>query len=182
MNKGPNKIIYQDKNITKILLESSKFGNKECIIDTEDYDKIKKYRWWISKKKKDHTFYVMAHIYYGKERLKKKLHRIILNIDDSKILVDHKNFDGLDNRKNNLRSCTYQENAMNRQIIKTYSSKYKGVCLDKAYKKWVANIKFNDKTIYLGRFNDEEQAAKAYNEKAKELFGKFSCLNEIKGE
>lgn len=177
----PNKIIYQDENTTKILLESSKFGNKECIIDTEDYDKIKKFRWYILHNIKGHSFYAITNIYKNKKRLGLLLHRVIMS-PPKEVLIDHVNHNGLDNRKNNLRLCTHQENSRNCKKYKSNKNIFKGVRQRNELKKWQARLKFNDKTIHLGSFDDPIQAAKAYNEKAKELFGEFSCLNEIPGE
>ena len=62
-----------------------------------------------------------------------------------------------------------------------YSSKYKGVCWDKSRNKWLANTQFNRKSIFIGYYDIEEDAALAYNKKATELFGEFACLNEITG-
>jgi len=92
-------------------------------------------------------------------------------------LVDHKNGNGLDNQKNNLRNCTNQQNHMNRRPKKNCTSKFKGVCRFKKDLKWTAVIKFNRKQIYIGIFGNEEDAAKAYDKKAKELFGEFAYLN-----
>ena len=90
--------------------------------------------------------------------------------------IDHINGNGLDYRKCNLRVCTHQQNLQNQRIQKGVS-KFKGVCWHKASQKWMAKIKHNYKTIYLGVFNNEIDAAKSYNKKAKELFGEFARLN-----
>jgi len=93
--------------------------------------------------------------------------------------VDHKNSDSLDNRKSNLRICTMAQNNLNKskRIIRT--SKYKGLCHNKRHNRWIAYITLNRKTYHLGYFDDEIEAAKAYNEKAKELHGEFARLNKI---
>lgn len=63
---------------------------------------------------------------------------------------------------------------------RTYgTSKYKGVHWYKQSKKWMVQIRLNDKQIYLGLFEREDDAARAYNKKAKEIFGEFACLNKI---
>jgi len=107
------------------------------------------------------------------------MHRAIMNITDPKILIDHKDGNGLNNCKSNLRIVTTAQNSMNAKKAANKSSIYKGVCFHKREKKWYAYIRKNYKLISLGYFNEEIEAAKAYNEKAKELFGEFANLNAI---
>tara|TARA_R110002020_G_C16304103_1_gene773315 strand:+ start:2706 stop:3209 length:504 start_codon:yes stop_codon:yes gene_type:complete len=91
--------------------------------------------------------------------------------------IDHK--ETLSNRIQNLRECTRQENGRNRKSHKGSSSIYKGVSLNKKSNKWHAQTQVNNKRIYLGRYDDEKQAAIAYNNYAKENFGEFARLNII---
>lgn len=109
------------------------------------------------------------------------MHREIFKISGgNKIQVDHINGDGLDNQKNNLRLCSNQQNNCNKSKYKTNTSGYKGVTFDKnskRQKRWMAQITFSGKRLALGYFKDRLDAAKAYDEKAKELFGQFAVLN-----
>lgn len=89
--------------------------------------------------------------------------------------VDHKNGNGLDNRKCNLRIATSSQNKANTKIRRDNTSGFKGVIWHKASNKWMARVA--DK--YLGLFRSKYEAAKAYNQKAKEMFGEFARLNEI---
>ena len=91
--------------------------------------------------------------------------------------VDHINGNPLDNRKSNLRICTNAENQRNRGVNKNNTSGYKGVCWAKQNKKWKARIKHNGKLIHLGYYKDKEEAARAYDKKAKELHGEYAYLN-----
>ena len=93
------------------------------------------------------------------------------------LLVDHINHDGLNNTRKNLRLATHAQNKRNQRSFKPASSKYKGVYYAKQEKAYRADIQYNGKKIFLGRFKKETDAAKAYDKKAKELFAEFACLN-----
>jgi hypothetical protein len=169
----PNKIIYQDDKINKFMVSSKKHGDKEIIIDAEDYNKIKYYHWSILCSRK--YFYVITD--YAKKRI--YLHRFIFNLKNSNEFIDHKNHNTLDNRKQNLRKCTQAEN--NRNLLKSSinTSGYKGVRWNEPCKKWAACVKFNRKVYYLGYFKYKKDAAIAYNNGAVKYFGEFARLNEI---
>ncbi|WPF64908.1 HNH endonuclease [Staphylococcus phage MVC_VPHSA2] len=94
------------------------------------------------------------------------VHRIVLGVTDSKIKVDHKNGNTLDNRKDNLRIVTTSQNGLNR--------KAKGVYYNKVNKTWIATIHFNGKHTYITSNKNKEIAMKAYQKKHAELFGEFS--------
>jgi len=151
--------------------------DKLTIIDDEDFEKVNKYKW--------HYSLVKGHIGYAKRsiRMKKKiktmyLHRFILDLKGKK-KVDHINGNTLDNRRINLRTCNDTQNQRNRRKSKNKSSSsYKGVCWMKNLKKWRSRITYNKKNIHLGFFEDELEAAKAYNKGAKKYFKEFAKFNE----
>jgi len=94
------------------------------------------------------------------------------------LVVDHINGNGLDNRKANLRLATRRQNQFNRrQRCDAVLSKYKGVTFRKKTNKWLVRIGYCGRRINLGLFDNETDAAKAYDEAAKELFGEFAALN-----
>lgn len=97
------------------------------------------------------------------------------------VLVDHINHNGLDNRKANLRFATCRQNAWNsRKGGNRGASRYKGVQWNKNSKKWQAVIyNNNSRKIYLGFFDDEKAAARAYNEAAQKYHGEFALLNDV---
>jgi len=105
------------------------------------------------------------------------MHREVLKVKDNE-MIDHINGNGLDNRKENLRLATRSQNMQNSKKRKKTSSKYKGVGWSKKTKKWRARIwTVSGKCIHIGYFVSELDAAKAYDEKAKELFGSYYSPN-----
>jgi len=98
---------------------------------------------------------------------------------ENKKQVDHIDRNKLNNHISNLRWATKSENQANRSNV---TRNYKGIyCKNKCKrKKWVAQIRLNRKAYYLGTFKSEIEAALAYNKKAKEFFGEFALINDIK--
>ena len=101
------------------------------------------------------------------------LHRLLMDAEG--LTVDHINHNKLDNRLCNLRVCTKKQNAQNKSPMG--SSKYLGVWFDKSKNKWCAEIRPDNKKMFLGRFDNEEDAGRSYDKKAKELYGEFANLN-----
>lgn len=154
----------------------------KVIVDDEDFDYLNQFRWTaLVMPNSDRVYAVRTERDEQYQTKNFRMHRVIMNINDRHIHVDHINHNTLDNRKFNLRICTPQENSMNARKwnkVKT-SSKYKGVRFRKDSKKYEARIRFNNKLIILGSFKDELDAAKAYNKKSIELFGEFAVLNKL---
>ena len=101
------------------------------------------------------------------------MHREIIKVPDN-LVVDHINHNGLDNRKANLRPATKAQNAWNRKI---HTGKFKGVTWSKGRKKWFVRLRCAGKRISIGFFDDQIEAAKAYDEAAKKYRGQFAVLN-----
>lgn len=99
----------------------------------------------------------------------------LLAAPPSGMVVDHINGNPLDNRRSNLRVCTVKENNWNRKRRVGGTSLYKGV--SRAPNGWFANIWPHGKCRHLGRFKSEIDAARAYDEAAREEYGEFACLN-----
>lgn len=99
------------------------------------------------------------------------------------VFIDHIDGNGLNNRRSNLRYATNRQNQANSRKQNGTTSKYKGVSFFKRDGNWRASIETSKDGkrigIHLGMFDCEKQAALAYNEKAKELFGDFARLNEV---
>jgi hypothetical protein len=157
-----------------------------AIIDDGDWPKVSQHKWFAGTPNKQGNRYVRAYDkskYVPKLRKQKfiSLHRLIMDAYDRSILVDHINHDTLDNRRSNLRLATQQENQRNRKCAaKNSSSKYIGVFKRefKTKTSWRAGIKYNKKMLWLGHFDREEDASKAYNEAALKYFGEFASLNQ----
>lgn len=136
---------------------------KFAIVDAEDYGWLSLHRWFASKSRA--TYY--AYRYEGGTIV--SMHRQIMRAPKG-MVCDHKNHNGLDNRKCNLRLCTNAQNLYNKMPKKGCASKYKGVILGNDAKTWRARIGFKGRRINLGYFADEIKAALAYDDKAVELF------------
>lgn len=147
---------------------------KFALVDDKDYELVNSFKWYFDST----TGYAKRDVRIDGKRKCIYMHRFI-NGTKNGMLTDHKNGNRLDNQRNNLRECNHTQNHANKRIENSFSSKYKGVYWHKARNKWTAMIRFNRKGHYLGLFTDEKEAAKAYNEKAKDLFGDFAKLNEF---
>jgi hypothetical protein len=146
------------------------------IVESPDYYLLRDYNWYLYGKNR--KFYVVRTTKVGNERTKTvAMHREIMNAPKGK-LVDHRNSAPQDNRRENLRFATPAENVRNRRKTSSKtSSKYIGVYRDKPRKRWVAHLKHKNKMIWLGRFDEETDAAKAYDAAAKKYFGEFARPN-----
>lgn len=93
--------------------------------------------------------------------------------------IDHIDGNKENNRLDNLRLVTNQQNSFNARGHKDGSSRFKGVFLEGRSGKWLARISKSGKSKHIGYFSCEVEAAKAYNKAAKELFGEFARLNDV---
>lgn len=108
-----------------------------------------------------------------------KLHKFIMNVEDSKV-VDHINHDTLDNTKGNLRVISHSNNSMNRKSRNSNNkSGYRNVCWSKSENKWIVQLQVNKHNTVLGKFPKDQlkEAAKFAEEKRKELYGEFAGYN-----
>ena len=143
------------------------------LVSKEDYPILSKYKWSVrldGNRKYAHT------IVGGKV---KQMHRIIIGDSCSGLDVDHKDGNGLNNTRENLRVATRSENMCNMGIPKNNKSGYKGVHWSELHKKWHARITKNGKLMHIGFFDDIIQAAKAYNAAAKHFHGEFARPNPL---
>lgn len=149
---------------------------KIALVDEDDFEYLNSFKWYYN------NGYAVRAIYNNNNKKSlERMHRSIMNINSEylKNQIDHINLNKLDNRKVNLRVVTLQQNSFNRKSHTNSSSKYKGVSWLKRDKKWNSSICKDGKSYYLGRFINEIDAAKKYNDKAIELFGEYAKLNLI---
>ena len=137
-------------------------------MDDADYLRVFDLRWRRTKQG-----YVVSGRGYTKP-----LHRVLLAPIPEGMEVDHINGDKLDNRRSNLRVVTHRENSYNQGAYK--GRRYKGVYFHAKTGKWRASLNKDRRTHYLGLFETEEDAARAYNEAAREIFGAFARLNDVR--
>lgn len=144
------------------------------LVDDEDYRYLSEYNWHTHKDRD--RFYARTTIVDNGHPKKVMMHRYIMRVSGGMVL-DHKDGNGLNNQKSNLRICTRAENGRNQKIKDGLSSQFKGVHFHKDTGKWMSRVTVSKKLIYLGLFVSETDAAVAYDNKAKELHGEFAKLN-----
>jgi hypothetical protein len=146
---------------------------KFAIVDAEDFEWLNQWKWYYGAQGYAVRHTDKKHIAY--------MHREILQTPKG-LVTDHANRNKLDNRESNLRVCNTSQNLANRPKQINNSSGFKGVFFFKQgqrTKRWKSAIKIKDEYKQLGYFLTKEEAALAYNQKAKELFGEFAYLNQI---
>jgi hypothetical protein len=147
--------------------------NEPFYFDLEDYDKIKDFKWHISKEG-----YVRTQVNH--ERI--YLHRLVMDAkkDD---YIDHINHNTVNNIKSNLRKCTQQENMRNRNVSKSSKSNVLGVYWAEERQKWLVQIQLSEnKKISLGRYKNFDEAVKVRKEAEIKYFGEFAPITNIKSE
>ncbi len=146
-------------------------GNKPdvfALVDDEDVGLVSQYSWWLHTAKRSKTRYAKSR---SPNHNNLYMHRLIVGAQKG-ILVDHRNDDGLDNRKHNLRVCSKSENEADKQRTPPRSG-FKGVILHRM--RWRARI--GKEGQKLGYFDTAEEAAVAYDIAARDRWGEFASLN-----
>lgn len=141
--------------------------NQFAMVDDADFPRVAVYKWSASKPK---------YRFYAVRRVKSKIifmHRFLLSAPEN-LEVDHKDGNGLNNQRYNIRLATKAQNTMG---FRRRKGRYRGVFWQKSARKWRAQICYNRKRIHLGYYPTEVAAARGYDGRAKELFGEFAQLN-----
>lgn len=149
---------------------------KASLVDDSDFSILIRRKW---RAKFRHGIWYAASSQYNpatKKQTDIQMHRLILNVAKG-TRVDHRDGDGLNNQRLNLRCATVGQNRMNAVKRAKASSKYKGVHWNTEEGKWYAIIRKDRKRKWLGGFASEIDAAKAYDDAAAQMFGEFAKLN-----
>lgn len=147
---------------------------KVAIVDAADYEWLSQWQWYA---RYNGRWYAMRHTprVNGVQHTV-LMHREILDAPDG-MDVDHRDSDGLNNSRTNLRLATRSQNKFNSRMSASNTSGYKGVSWHKRQKKWNAYICVNCKLMHLGSFDSPEDAADAYDKAAIQYHGEFARLN-----
>jgi hypothetical protein len=145
---------------------------KVAWVDPEDFRRVIKIKWHASKYRGE-KMYAKTHATVDGKKTTMFLHRFIMGASKGQ-LVDHKDGDGFNNSRSNLRLATNTQNLQNSRVK---TGRFKGVSWNKNAKKWMARIMAGRTDRYLGYFVDENDAARAYDAAARELHGEFARLN-----
>lgn len=153
-------------------------GKHFALVDDEDFEYLNQWNWSLS--------YNMSGTQYAESAIngkRVKMHRVLLGLTNPKIFGDHKDLNGLNNQRDNIRVATQTENNRNKQPKKNGTSQYLGVMLsvrkykESVYTRWYSQITIKGKKHHIGSFKIEEDAAKSYDKRAKIEFGEFANLN-----
>ena len=143
-----------------------------CQVDDSDYDDLMLFKWY--RKKVGVNIYAQTYwVLPNGKRMWINMHRMLLPKEKE---VDHRDNNGLNNQRSNLRACSHSDNMKNRTIRGT--SKYRGVCLH-LRGRWIAHININGKQKHLGLFDNEIDAAIAYNKAAIATGNEYYVINKI---
>lgn len=145
-----------------------------ALVDDADYALVSAYKWHALKCCNVwYAFHTLPRVNGKKKTI--RMHRLIMGFPPN--VVDHKDHDGLNNTRGNLRHATNAQNAENLRKRSDSKQPYKGIEWDKVNGNWVAYICPNGKKTALGRFHSAEAAARAYDAAAIQFFGEFAHLN-----
>lgn len=141
-------------------------SGESFLFDINDYELIKNYSWRIG-----YAGYVVTTL--NDDHTVLRMHRLILNTDDEDQLIDHINHDKADNRRSNLRIVTNSQNQMNSRNRQNTSG-HKGISWHIRKRKWIAYIGYNNRIVYLGIFDDINDAISARKNAEQKYFGEYA--------
>ena len=159
-------------------IQLSKQGKNKgmtALVDDEDFEYLSQFRWYADIQRGSHYAMRWARLENGKYS-NNLMHRELVKCGNG-LIIDHIDGNGLNNQKSNLRTCTHSQNLRNTKPKRHGNSKYKGVSWNKSHGVFVAKILINGKNTYIKQSQNEIEVAKAYDKKAKEIFGEFAWLN-----
>jgi len=150
---------------------------KAALVDDSNHGRLSEFKWFAVCNNTRHIWYAIRFKQIAGRRKGYYMHREILGLTNPILRGDHKDGNGLNNQENNLRIATPGQNMANRRKRVRGSSKFKGVTWFKRQSEWRASIQVRRRYIYIGAFDMEEDAARAYDKAAQRHFGEFAFLN-----
>lgn len=175
-----NDYIIQGQDVIFNLYNQRNEKVGEFVIDLEDIDKVRYKKWRVS-----HS-HVITGLPYKMQDVNKKsrdISHVILDIDpnmDNITIIDHKDGDGFNNRKSNLRICEQSNNTLNKSFVSNNTSGFIGVSYSKKRNVWCPEIRYNYKRWHLGHWKSKEYAVYARLVAEIHLFGEFQNQQELK--
>lgn len=160
--------------VKEIQLGGKRANGKCAIVDDDMYEKLSQHNWWCN----SDGYAIRIEYKDGRYHKQIFMHKEVLKVEPG-LQVDHINRNNIDNRRANLRPATPSQNQANRVVLSNSTSGFKGVSFDGKSNKWRAYVIKDGEQINLGFYEIREDAAKAYNVKASELFGDYAVLNNV---
>lgn len=149
--------------------------NKVALVDDEDFDRVSAFKWHAQKSRKWRNYAKRNILRADGGQTTQCLHQFLMPGVKS---IDHRDGNGLNNCRDNLRPATNQQNQRGFKHKRIgASSRFRGVCWHSEHQKWGSYISVSGKRLHLGYFLDEELAAKAYDCAARRFFGEFISPN-----
>lgn len=144
--------------------------DKAAIVDDADYDLLSLFKWSARK---------IRHVWYASSKTQGYMHRFIMGLSAGQTMkIDHRDGDGLNNKRSNLRICTNQQNVW-KNFRRLPPSGFRGVRLQRG--RWQANIRMNGRDRYIGNFATKVEAARAYDAAVTRLRGEWAVTNVMLG-
>jgi hypothetical protein len=154
-------------------------GGHTVLVDDDDYASVAGFNWFARPGKRGKTLYALRSRMVGENGPRwVRMHRQILGLTGDQE-ADHRDGNGLNNRRGNLRPCTRLQNLVNRgsNAVQRRTSIYKGVSWQTKGARYRSRISMHGQAVHLGSFDREIEAAAAYDLAAQRLFGEFAWLN-----
>jgi HNH endonuclease/AP2 domain len=146
---------------------------KVALVNDDDHEWLSRYKWY-ARHNPNGNWYAVRRTSRRADHSFVWMHRAIMGGPSQGFDIDHRNGNGLDNQRKNLRVATRSQNNANGKLHINNTSCVKGVSWDKARRKWAAEMRANYRTIHLGRFADKEEAIRVRRAAAQALFGEFA--------
>jgi hypothetical protein len=143
---------------------------QQAIVDDEDYELLSRYKWQAHMNRS--AYRPMGNVNGKMVRMSRFIMQAPKGIE-----VDHINGNSLDNRRCNLRLATRSQNAANSRRHKDNAGRYKGVYKQTRNDTYIARVYYQGRYIHLGTYSTDEEAARAYDDKAREVFGEYAKTN-----